>query len=154
MRPMKTACLAVIAISLAACTTAPPIAKADPAAEAQVLQRVNTLLSRYSSNDQPGVVAMLDPRKLSVFGSNLSEVIHSSDEMRSFMSRDFAQWGGAKFSDVRNTDVRVDGNLATAYFVITFSAANGPTLPIRLCTTWHRVKGEWLLTQSASAVMQ
>lgn len=65
----------------------------------------------------------------------------------------FAQWGAAKFTDVRNTDVRVQGDLATAYFVVTFSSANGPTLPIRLCTTWHKVIGQWLLTQSANAVM-
>jgi hypothetical protein len=48
--------------------------------------------------------------------------------------------------------VRVGGDLATAVFTLTFSAGSGPSLPVRLCTTWHKVKGEWMLTQSASAI--
>jgi hypothetical protein len=65
----------------------------------------------------------------------------------------FAQFKTASYSDVRQVDVRSDGTLATAFFTVTFSPGNGFSLPLRLCTTWRKVNGEWLLTQSASAVM-
>jgi len=84
----------------------------------------------------------------------MSEFVRTPDQFRALMSRDLSQWKTAKFSDVRNTDVRSGGTLATAFFVVTFSAENGPTIPIRLCTTWHKVNGEWLLAQSWNAVFE
>jgi hypothetical protein len=35
------------------------------------------------------------------------------------MSRNFGQWGQAKFSDLRDLDIRVSDTLATAYFTFT-----------------------------------
>src|SRR6185503_15787280 len=155
MRPMSKVFLALVVLALSACAGA-PAAKVDPAAaEKQIMQRVDSLLYRYAGNDQAGVVAMLDPQRFIILGSNLTEVIDTPDKLRDLMSRDFAQWGAAKYADVRSVDVRVSGELATAYFVMTWTVGNGgPTLPIRLCTTWRKVNGEWLLTQSANAVMQ
>jgi len=153
MRPISKVLL-FTTLALSACSSAPPVMKADPAAaEREIMQRVDSLLYRYSQNDQAGVLAMLDPERFTIFGSAQSEVIHTTEEMRGLMSRDFAQWQTATFSDVRQVDVRSDGTLATAYFTVTFSAGGGPTLPIRLCTTWRKVNGEWLLTQSANAVL-
>ncbi len=147
--------LATLLLCLCACTTAPAPAKPDPAAdEKAVMQRVETLLYRYGANDQPGVMAMLDPQGFTVFGSNMAEFVRTPDQLRSLMSRDLSQWKSATFSDVRSTDVRTSGTLATAFFVVTFSAENGPTIPIRLCTTWHKVNGEWLLAQSWNAVSE
>jgi len=154
MRPLKAVCVLSVLLLVSACASTPPAAKVDrAAAEQEIMKRVDSLLYRYSQNDQPGVLAMLDPDRLTVFGSNLTEIIRSSDQLRGLMTRDFEQWGSASFSDVRDVDVRVEGNLATAYFVLTFSAARGPTLPIRFSTTWRKVNGEWLLTQSANSVM-
>ena len=68
------------------------------------------------------------------------------------MDRDFQQWGTAAFSDVRDMDVRVGNDLATAIFTVNFSMSSGPSLPLRLSTTWHKINGEWMLTQSASAI--
>jgi hypothetical protein len=45
------------------------------------------------------------------------------------MSRNFGQWGQAKFSDLRDFDIRVSDTLATAYFTFTFSTPNGPSIP-------------------------
>jgi hypothetical protein len=144
----------ISALTLASCATAPTAAKADPsAAEAALRQRVDSLLYRYANNDQPGVLAMLDPQRLLILGSNLNEVVHTPDELRAFMSRDFAQWQSAKFTNVRDVDMRTDGALATAYLVFDFSAPGGPTVPIRFCSTWRKVNGEWLLTQSSSVAM-
>ncbi len=144
----------IFALALAGCATAPTAAKVDQsAAEAEIRQRVDSLLYRYSSNDQAGVVAMLDPQRLLILGSNLNEVVHTPDELRAFMSRDFSQWQSAKFTNVRDVDLRTDGTLGTAYLVFDFSAPGGPTVPIRFCSTWRKVNGEWLLTQSSSVVM-
>lgn len=154
MRLLSRALLALLLLSLCACTAAPP-GKPDPAADQKaVMQRVETLLYRYGANDQPGVMAMLDPQGFTVFGSNMAEFVRTPDQLRALMNRDLSQWKSASFTDLRNADVRSSGTLATAFFVVTFSAENGPTLPIRLCTTWHKVKGEWLLAQSWNAVFE
>jgi hypothetical protein len=154
MRAMKSAALVGLVLLVSACASAPPVAKVDPAAaEKEIMKRVDSLLYRYSQNDQPGMLALLDQRFV-IMGSGPAELIDTRDKLQAFMSNDFAQWGVAKYSDVRNVDVRVGDDLATAYFTLTWAVGNGgPTLPIRLCTTWHKVNGEWLLTQSANAVM-
>jgi hypothetical protein len=153
MHPLRTL-FVLSALTLASCDTAPTAANVDSSAtEAQIRQRVDSLLYRYANNDQPGVIAMLDPQRLLILGSNPNEVVRTPDELRAFMSRDFSQWETAKFTNIRDVDLRTDGALATAYLVFDFSAPGGPTVPIRFCSTWHKVKGEWLLTQSSSVVM-
>lgn len=148
------ALFAITALAATGCATAPTNSRvSQTAVEAQIRQRVDSLLYRYASNDQPGVLAMLDPERLTILGSNLNEVVRTPDELRNFMSRDFSQWQTAKFTNVRDVDLRTDGALASVYVVFDFSAANGPTVPIRFASTWRNVNGEWLLTQSASSVM-
>jgi len=147
--------LATLLLCLSACTTAPPTAKADLAADQKaVMQRVETLLYRYGNHDEPGVLAMLDPQGFSVYGTNLPELVKTPDQLRALMSRDLSQWKSASFTDFRSADVRTSGTLATAFLVVTFTAENGPSMPIRLCTTWRKVNGEWLLTQSWNAVFE
>jgi hypothetical protein len=145
---------AATVLALCACAASPPTANSSPAAmEQEIRQRVDSLLYRYSQNDQPGVIAMLDPQRFTISGSMLSEVVRTPDELRALMSRDFAQWKSATFSDVRDFDVRSDDTLATAFFVFTYAVEGGPSMPIRLCTVWRKVDGEWRLTQSSNAVM-
>ena len=127
--------------------------KADSApADEQVMQRVHLLLDRYARNDQAGVIAMLDPERITILGTGFDEKVSSPADLRVLMDRDFAQWQSATFTDIRDVDVRTHGKLATAFFVVTFSAAQGPSLPLRMFTTWRRVDGEWLLTQSGTAI--
>lgn len=153
MRTFTRVVLVAAVLMISACASAPKAAVSDSAAaEKEITQRVQVLLERYSRNDQEGVVAMLDPDRFVVLGTNFNEKITSAAGLRDFMARDFAQWGSARFKDVREFDVRTDGTLATANFVFTFEPAAGPTLPIRGTTTWRKVNGQWLLTQSTSAV--
>ena len=149
MRQLPKLLFIATAALTSACATQPQVAH-DAAPE--VMQRVQLLLDRYSRNDQAGVVAMLDPGHFTMLGTQFNEKVASQSQLRSFMDRDFAQWQSASFTDVRDVDVRTDGTLATAWFVVTFTAGNGPSLPVRLSTTWHKVEGEWMLTQSASAL--
>jgi hypothetical protein len=152
MRTFTRAVLLTAVLALPACTTTPSVTKDQGAAEREITQRVSLMLDRYSRNDQAGVVAMLDPDRFVILGSNFDEKVTTVGELRGLMDRDFSQWGKASFADIRELDVRTDGTLATANFIFTFSAANGPTLPIRGTTTWRKVKHEWLLTQSTSAL--
>jgi hypothetical protein len=145
---------ATTALALAACASAPQAGRSDPAAvEKEIRQHVDSLLYRYSQNDQPGVLAMLDPTGFTISGSDLSEVVRTPEQLRALMSRDFSQWKSATFSEVRDFDVRADDALATAFLVFTYSVEGGPSMPIRLCTVWRKVDGEWRLTQSSNAVM-
>jgi hypothetical protein len=130
-----------------------PALAADPTpAEKEVVGRVQELLKKYEANDQDAVVAMLD-KQFTLLGTSFNEQVRTPAELRELMRRDFEQWGKATFSDLRDIDVRVGRELATVYFVFTFAAQNGGgAMPIRGCTTWRKVDGQWLLTQSASAV--
>jgi len=149
MRPLPKMLLISIAALTSACAAQPKVAY-DAAPD--VMQRAQLLLDRYCRNDQAGVVAMLDPEHFTLLGTNLNEKVNSQADLRIFMDRDFAQWQSASYSDLRDVDVRTDGTLATAWFVVNFKAGNGPSMPIRLSTTWHKVGGEWMLSQSVSAI--
>ena len=136
---------------LTACATPKP-AKFDQASEQELIQRVQLLLDRYARNDQAGVVAMLDSERLTILGTSFEEKVKSPSELRSLMDRDFAQWQTARFTDVRDVDVRGDGSLATVYFITTWQAGNGPSIPLRITTTWRKVAGEWMLAQSSNSL--
>jgi hypothetical protein len=137
-------------LMLAACAT-PQVADATKV-EAEVRQRVELLLNRYASNDQDGVVEMLDPAGVTLLGTDLAEVIHTPAELRALMTADFRLWTSAKFTDLREFDFRGSSSLATAFFVVSFSAAGGPPIPIRINTTWRKVGDTWFLSQSANSV--
>jgi hypothetical protein len=143
--PLAAACL----ISACATTPSPEVAARE---EARVTARVQELLNKYETNDQAGVIALLDT-KITILGSALTESIRTPDELKALMSKDFAQWGKTRFTDVRNMDVRVGADLATAWFLFSFQVGDQPSIPIRLATTWHKRDGEWYLTQSANSVM-
>ena len=68
---------------------------------------------QYEPNDKAGVIALLDT-KITNLGSSLTETIRTPDELKALMSKDFGQWGKTRFTDVRNMDVRVGDDLATA----------------------------------------
>lgn len=150
MRQLPKVLLFAVFSLLAACAT--NTARVDPKSGEEVVQRVHLLLDRYARNDQAGVVAMLDPSGITILGTSFEEKIRSPSELRALMDRDFSQWQTAKFTDIREVDVRSSGSLATVYFIMTWQAGNGPTAPIRMTTTWRKVDGEWLLSQSASAL--
>lgn len=149
---------ALSAVPMSACTTvssapaaahpASDVATDDQAVRAAVMK----LLRGYETNDVDGVIALLDPVRFTILGSDVSEVVDTHDELRALMAADFAMWGSARFTDVRDFDLRSDGTLATANFLMSFSAGGGAPVPVRLTTTWRRVNGEWKLTQSTSSV--
>jgi ketosteroid isomerase-like protein len=145
--PLAAACF------ISACATVPaPSGKSLADEQAHVQARVQELLNKYSANDQAGVAALLDPQ-LTILGSQINEKIRTPEQLKALMTSDFSHWGSARFTNVRDMDVRVGKDLATAYFLMSFQAGENPSIPIRVTTTWHKRAGEWYLTQSANSVM-
>jgi len=142
--------LAVLALALSGCAISPVSDTGRD--QADVRKRVELLLERYAANDQEGVIEMLDPSGVTVLGTDMGEVIHTPAQLRALMDADFRLWVTAKFSDIRDFDFRGNGNMASAFFVASFSAAGGPPIPIRIDTTWRKQDGTWYLSQSANAV--
>ena len=143
--PLAAVCL------MSACATAPS-ARSTAAEEARVTARVQELLNKYEANDQAGVIALLDT-KITILGSALTETMHSPEQLKALMTRDFSQWGKARFTNVHDMDVRVGNDLAPAWLVFSFQVGDQPSIPIRLATTWRKRDGQWYLTQSANSVM-
>lgn len=63
---------------------------------------------RYAANDPDSVVAMIDPKHFTMFGSDVSEVVHSGAELRSLMRDDFALWRSANFGEIEHFDFRTE----------------------------------------------
>jgi len=143
--PLAAACL------ISACATS-PATKSTADEEARIEARVQDLLNKYSANDQAGIAALLDPQ-LTILGSQINEKIRTPEQLKALMTSDFRQWGSARFTSVRDMDVRVGNDLATAYFLMSFQAGQNPSIPVRVTTTWRKRDGEWYLTQSANSVM-
>ena len=150
MFDMKVVLLVVLTMSTTGCMV--PKAVDTDSDRQQVRSRVELLLERYAANDQDGVVEMLDPSGVTILGTDLGEIIHTPSQLRALMDADFRLWTTAKFTDIRAFDFRSDGTLATAYFVASFSPAGGPSIPIRITTTWRKTNKNWYLTQSSNAV--
>ncbi|MFL6548229.1 MAG: nuclear transport factor 2 family protein [Povalibacter sp.] len=118
----------------------------------QLRARAEALLHRYASNDPEGVVALIDSNDFTMYGSDISEVVHSTDELRALMRNDFLLWGTASFGELKDFDSREDGNLATTFFTASFKPGSFTSLPVRFSMTWRKHDGQWLLTQSSNTV--
>jgi uncharacterized protein with beta-barrel porin domain len=142
---------ALIGLAAIAGVGAAAQSKAAPP-DVDLTHRVQNLLSAYASNDQVAVLAMLDTKNLTIYGSDLAEFVKNASEFKQMMDDDFALWHTATFGPIQDLSVRVNAGFATAFFNVSFSAGGGAPVPVRLATVWHRVHGSWLLTQCATTV--
>lgn len=124
----------------------------ETAGRFEVEDRLTQLLAAYAANDQEQIVRMLDPVQFTIYGSDLSEVIRTPADLRQMMTDDFRLWRTAKFGELQDLDIRVQGNLASAFFHVPFSAGGQPPLSVRFSTVWRKIDGQWFLTQSANTV--
>lgn len=77
---------------------------------------------------------MLDARQFTMYGSDISEVVHMPVELKRFMDDDFRLLHTAKIGPVGNLDVRVGPAYASAFFDTPFSAAGAPPVRVRFAT--------------------
>jgi hypothetical protein len=146
-------CLTGLAASISPPTAAATAAAGDDAAHATITARLKDFMNRYEQNDQDGVVALIDKSEFTMLGGP-GEKVTDAAGLKAFMTRNFQQWQAARFTDIRDIDIRVGKDVATAWYQFTFAAGDQPPLPIRVVTTWRKSGKEWLLTQCASWVVQ
>lgn len=118
----------------------------------QIEARVQALLTAYAADNQDAVLRLVDTRAFSFYGSDISEFAHTAAELKQMMTDDFKLWHTARFGKIRNLDIRMSRDLASAFFNVPFSADGGSDVMVRLTTVWRKVHGVWLLTQSANSV--
>lgn len=147
--PWTLAASLLLAFAVSACATRVTQAESDRAA---VTGRVAELLARYASNDQAGVLSMLDRSGFTVYGSDAAELVRTPAAVRELMTNDFALWKAARFGQIRDLDLFVQGAVATAYFHAPLSIDGRPPVLVRFSTTWRKAEGEWFLVQSANTV--
>lgn len=140
------------ALAAIALLALPAQAGSTDTAKAAVQQRVTQLLHDYAANRPAAVLAMLDPHGFVVYGSDVAEVVRTPREVRELMANDFKLWHTATFGTPANMDIRVVGDMASAFFDVPFSAGGRPPITVRFCTVWRERGGKWMLVQSANAV--
>jgi ketosteroid isomerase-like protein len=120
--------------------------------ERDIEARAQQLLTAYAADDTKAVLALVETNHLSLYGSDIAEVVKSDEELATMMTDDFALWRTARFGAIQDLSVRVGGELATAFFDVPFSVGDRPPVLVRFATVWHRVGARWLLTQSSNCV--
>ncbi|MGB6142876.1 MAG: nuclear transport factor 2 family protein [Rhodanobacter sp.] len=138
-----------LALALAACASTSP---RTTDARGEVEQQVDKLLHAYAANDPAAVLAMLDPRGFTIYGSDVTEVVRDDAGLRQLMADDFALWKTARFGAPANLDIRVEGTVASAFFDVPFSAGGRPPVTVRFGTSWRHDDGRWMLMQSSNTV--
>jgi ketosteroid isomerase-like protein len=128
------------------------VAGSEKGVEHDIENRVQQLLTAYAADDKSAVLAMVETTHLTLYGSDIAEVVTGGDELVQMMTDDFALWRTARFGAIQDLSVRAGGELATAFFNVPLSVGGQPPVIIRFATVWHHVRGGWLLTQSSNSV--
>ena len=134
---------ALAAVVLAAASAPAP----DP-----IIARTMAFLDAYASDDVDRVLAMTDPRRISLYGSDVAEFCEGADCVRRTMADDFALWKTARFGAPEQITVRREGRLASIVFNVPMSIGGRAELPIRMSLVWRREGGAWRLTQASNVV--
>jgi hypothetical protein len=113
---------------------------------------IRALLDNYATNNQPAVIAMLDPEGFIIYGSDIHEKVETVSDLVKLIDDDFRLWKTASFGQIQDLSLCSDGVLAVAYFHVPFSVGVRPPVIVRICMTWHKVDGIWKLRQSANTV--
>jgi hypothetical protein len=139
-----------VALALASCAST--TSRSAPDARNMVQQQVEKLLDAYAANNPAGVLALLDQHGFVMYGSDVAEVVHTPAQLRQLMTDDFALWKTARFGALANVDIRVEGDAASAFFDVPFSAGGRSPVTVRFGTTWRYDAGHWVLMQSSNTV--
>ncbi|HET7922899.1 MAG TPA: nuclear transport factor 2 family protein [Gammaproteobacteria bacterium] len=142
----------VLSLSLATAGCASHAAVTAQNERAAIETQVHALLTAYQADDQNAALKLVDSGQFSVYGSDISEFVQTTAGLRQMMSDDFKLWHSAKFGPVKDLDIRIGHDLATAFFNIPFSVGGRPAVMVRMTTVWRKVNGVWLLTQSSNTV--
>ena len=120
---------------------------------AALLQQSRKFLDAYASGDRRTVLGMVDADQITVYGSDVAEVLHRSAEFALMLVNDQKLWGGsAKIGPMRDVSTVVRGDLGTVFFDAGFSVGTQPEVTVRFATVWRQTRKGWLLVQSSNCV--
>jgi ketosteroid isomerase-like protein len=112
-----------------------------------------TFLDAYARDDTAAVLPLLDADRITVYGSDISEIVHGHAAFLVLMADDARLWqGSAHIGAMQHISTVVSGNMATIFFDATFAVGNRPGVPIRCALVWQRHGNRWLLRQAANVV--
>jgi hypothetical protein len=124
------------------------------AQDSPIQKRTQEFLNAYVKGDGNLVLSLIDPKNVTMYGSDVAEVVHGSYALLHLLDSDQKLWGGsARIGPMEHVSVVESRSLASIYFDVPFSVAGRPPLPLRMTALWKREGGKWLLVQSSNAVV-
>lgn len=119
-----------------------------------IQDRTRIFLDAYAKGDQQTVLNLIDHSQVTMYGSDVAEVVHGADALLKLMDSDQKIWGGAAhMGPMSHVSVTETKGLATIFFDVTFSVGGRPPIPVRVAAVWKREGKSWLLIQSSNSVV-
>ena len=119
-----------------------------------VQERTQEFLNAYIKGDSNAALSLIDPKNVTMYGSDVAEVVHGSDALLKLLDADQKLWGGsARIGPMEHVSVVESRSLASICFDVSFTVGGRPPLPLRMTAVWKREGGKWLLVQSSNAVV-
>lgn len=127
------------------------IASARPTASSAV-DATKHLLRAYVAGDARTIAALADPG-VTVYGSDLAEIVRGRPALLRMMSDDRRLWGtAARFGAMRDLSVVATDDLTSLVFDAPFRVRRGSDTIVRFSMVWRAEDGAWRLIQSSNGV--
>ena len=119
-----------------------------------IRSRTQAFLDAYANGDRDGIASLIDPRRITMYGSDKAEFAQGAEAVYKLMSEDHQLWGRAvHFGAMEHESLVREGSMASIAFDIPFVLGGRPPIPIRVVAIWKREGKRWLLVQSSNAVV-
>ncbi len=119
-----------------------------------IQDRTRIFLDAYAKGDQQTVLNLIDHSHVTMYGSDVVEVVHGADAVLTLMDSDQKLWRGtAHMGPMNHVSITETKGLATIFFDVTFSVGGRNPIPVRIAAVWKREGKSWLLIQSSNSVV-
>jgi len=119
-----------------------------------IQDRTRLFLDAYAKDDRQTVLKLVDHSQVTMYGSDVAEVVYGADALLKLMDSDQKLWGGtAHMGPMNHVSITETKGLATIFFDVTFSVGGRPPIPVRVAAVWKREGKSWLLVQSSNSVV-
>ena len=118
-----------------------------------ITEQTRVFLDAYARGDRATVISMIDPERITVFGSDLEEVFRGKAAVEKMLGDDLRLWkGSARIFDMQHVSVFQEGSFASIFFDAWFQVAGAKPVPVRFSMVWRRARKDWKLVQSSNVV--
>jgi hypothetical protein len=119
-----------------------------------IQDRTRLFLDAYAKGDRQTVLSLVDRSDVTMYGSDVAEVVHGADALLKLMDSDQKLWGGtAHMGSMDHVSITETKGLATVFFDVSFAVGGRPPIPVRVAAVWKREGKTWLLVQSSNSVV-